>query len=118
MKPGRIAAWTIAAMAVPALAACGGSSSSVSSSSVSSSGGSASPGTSAPSQSQTVGQADAPGPTAGSGGLTPPGTHLGFGRDATVGWVPPSAAGGTSAHKGIKLQDTVESIQKCTIPYF
>jgi hypothetical protein len=118
MKPGRIAAWAIAAIAVPALAACGGSSSSVSSSSVSSSGASGSPGTSAPSQSQTAGQPVVPGQTAGSGALTPPGTHLGFGRDATVGWVPPSADSGTGAHKGIKLRVTVESIQKGTMADF
>jgi hypothetical protein len=115
MKPGRIAAWAIAAIALPALAACGASSSSGSSSSGS---GSGSPGASAPGQSGAVGQPGAPGRAGGSGGLTSPGTHLAFGRDATVGWVPPSAASGTGAHKGIKLRVTVESIQKGTMADF
>src|SRR6266702_4696387 len=119
MKPGRIAAWVVAATAVPGLAACGVSSSSVSSSSVSSPGGSGSPGASTQGQSPAAGQAaGAPARSAGSGGLTPPGTHLAFGRAATVGWVPPSTDSGTGAHAGIKLRVTVESIQKGTMADF
>ena len=63
-------------------------------------------------------QPAAQGQTAGSGSLTPPGTHLAFGGPATVGWVPPSQDTGTGAHHGIKLQVTVVSIQKGTMADF
>jgi hypothetical protein len=115
MKPGRIAAWAIAAVAVPGLAACSGSSPASSGSSPAAS----SPaGTSAPAQSPASSQPAAQGRTAGSGSLTPPGTHLALGGPATVGWVPPSQDLGTGAHKGIKLQVTVVSIQKGTMADF
>jgi hypothetical protein len=113
MKPGRIVAWAVTAMAVPVLAACGASSSSGTSA-----GASSPPGASTPGPSRAAGQADAAGRTGGSGGLTRPGTNLGFGREATVGWVPSSADSGTGAHKGIKLRITVESIQKGTMADF
>jgi hypothetical protein len=109
MKPGRIAAWAIAAVAVPGLAACSGSGPASSGSSPTAS---SSAGTSSRAQSPTASQSAAQGQTAGSGSLTPPGTHLAFGGPATVGWVPPSQDLGTGAHKGIKLQVTVVSIQK------
>ena len=115
MKPGRIAAWAIAAVAVPGLAACSGSSPASSGSSPTAS---SSAGTSSPVQSPTGSQSAAQGQTAGSGSLTPPGTHLAFGGSATVGWVPPSQDLGTGAHKGIKLQVTVVSIQKGTMADF
>jgi hypothetical protein len=115
MKPGRIAAWAIAAVAVPGLAACSGSSpASPASSPVASS----SAGTSSPAQSPTGSQTAAQGQTAGSGSLTPPGTHLAFGGAATVGWVPPSQDTGTGAHHGIKLEVAVVSIQKGTMADF
>jgi hypothetical protein len=122
MKPGRIAAWVITAVAVPGLAACSGGSSGGTSptagssqSAASSPAAASSPGQSqaAPDQSHAApdqSQAASQGQTAGS--LTPPGTHLAFGGTATVGWVPPSQDTGTGAHKGIKLQVTVMSIQK------
>jgi hypothetical protein len=115
MKPGRIAAWAIAAVAVPGLAACSGSSPASSGSSPTAS---SSAGTSSPAQSPTASQSAAQGQTAGSGSLTPPGTHLTFGGPATVGWVPPSQDLGTGAHKGIKLQVTVVSIRKGTMADF
>ena len=115
MKPGRIAAWAIAAVAVPGLAACSGSSPASSGSSPTAS---SSAGTSSPAQSPAASQSAAQGQTAGSGSLTPPGTHLAFGGPATVGWVPPSQDLGTGAHKGIKLQVTVVSIQKGTMADF
>jgi len=116
MKPGRIAAWAIAAVAVPGLAACSGTSSGSSPASPSSS---AAAGTNSPAQSPASSQpAQGQGQTAGSGSLTPPGTHLALGGPATVGWVPPSQDLGTGAHKGIKLQVTVVSIQKGTMADF
>ena len=115
MKPGRIAAWAIAAVAVPGLAACSGSSPASSGSSPVAS---SSAGTSSPAQSPTGSQPAAQGRTAGSGSLTPPGTRLALGGPATVGWVPPSQDLGTGAHKGIKLQVTVVSIQKGTMADF
>jgi hypothetical protein len=119
MKPGRIAAWAIAAVAVPGLAACSGTSSG---SSPASPGSSPAASTSSPAQSQAQSPADsqpaAQGQTAGSGSLTPPGTHLAFGGAATVGWVPPSQDTGNGAHQGLKLQVTVVSIQKGTMADF
>jgi hypothetical protein len=115
MKPGRMAAWAIAAVAVPGLAACSGTSSGSSPASPSTS---AAAGTSAPVQSPASSQPAAQGRTAGPGSLTPPGTHLALGGPATVGWVPPSQDLGTGAHKGIKLQVTVVSIQKGTMADF
>lgn len=113
MKPGRIAAWAIAAVAVPGLAACSGTSSGSSPANPSTS---AAAGTSSPVQPPASSQPAAQGQTAGS--LTPPGTHLALGGPATVGWVPPSQDLGTGAHKGIKLQVTVVSIQKGTMADF
>ena len=115
MKPGRTAAWAIAAVAVPGLAACSGSSPASSGSSPAAS---SSAGTSSPAQSPAGSQPAAQGRTAGSGSLTPPGTHLALGGPATVGWVPPSQDLGTGAHKGIMLQVTVVSIQKGTMADF
>ena len=115
MKPGRMAAWAIAAVAVPGLAACSGTSSGSSPASPSTS---AAAGTSSPVQSPASSQPAAQGRTAGPGSLTPPGMHLALGGPATVGWVPPSQDLGTGAHKGIKLQVTVVSIQKGTMADF
>jgi len=119
MKPGRIAAWTITAIAVPGLAACSASSSGGTSTTA----GTSSPAASSPAapnsatQSQAAqSQAAAQGQTAGR--LTPPGTHLAFGGEATVGWVPPSQDTGNGAHQGIKLRVTVVSIQKGTLADF
>jgi hypothetical protein len=119
MKPGRIAFWAMTAMVVPGLAACGASSSGGSgtqsaSSRSASAQASSTQGASTPSQSRPA----APAQTGGSGGLTAPGTHLGFGGRATVGWVPPSQATGQGAHRGIKLRVTVVSIVKGTIADF
>ncbi len=115
MKPGRTAALVITAIALPGLAACSGTSSGSSPVSPSSS---AAAGTSSPAQSPASSQPPAQGQTGGSGSLTPPGTHLALGGPATVGWVPPSQDLGTGAHKGIKLQVTVVSIQKGTMADF
>ena len=121
MKPGRIAAWAIIAIAVPGLAACSGTSSGGSSPANASSSPAASTGSPTPTQagqSQAGSQSAAQGQTAASGSLTPPGTHLAFGGAATVGWVPPSQDTGNGAHKGLKLQVTVLSIQKGTMADF
>ena len=53
-----------------------------------------------------------------SGGLTPPGTKLGMGDEATVGWVPPSKFSATGAQTGYKLQVSVDKIEKGTIGDF
>jgi hypothetical protein len=120
MKAGRIAAWAIAAVAIPGLAACSGTSSG---SSPASPGSSSAAGTSSPAQSQAGDQQASSQPAgqsqaAGSGRLTRPGAHLGFGGPATVGWVPPSQYTGTGAHHGIKLRVTVVSIQRGTMADF
>jgi hypothetical protein len=86
---------------VLALAACGGSGS----------GASGSPRTS-PSTTPTEAAA------AGSADLTPPGTHLKFGQAATAGWVPTSLDTGSGAHKALKLQVTVRSVEKGTMADF
>jgi hypothetical protein len=119
MKPGRIAFLAMTAIVVPGLAACGASSSGGSGTQSASSPSASTPpasaqGVSTPSQSQPAASAQ----TGGSRGLTAPGTHLGFGGAATVGWVPPSEATGEGAHKGIKLQVTVVSIVKGSMADF
>ena len=114
MKPGRTAAWVITATALPVLAACSGSSSTGNAPAGGATTGGNQPATSAPAQPARSQPASA---AAGADGLTPPGTHLGFGKDAIVGWVPQSETG-LGAHKGIKLQVTVESIQKGTLADF
>jgi hypothetical protein len=115
MKPGRTAAWVITATALPVLAACSGGSSSGNAPAGGTTTGGNQPATSAPAQPSS--QSPAAAAKTGAGGLTPPGTHLGFGKDAIVGWVPQSEDG-TGAHKGIKMQVTVESIQKGTLADF
>ena len=115
MKPGRTAAWVITATALPVLAACSGGSSSGNAPAGGTTTGGNQPATSAPAQPSS--QSPAAAAKTGTDGLTPPGTHLGFGKDAIVGWVP-QAEDGTGAHKGIKMQVTVESIQKGTLADF
>jgi hypothetical protein len=120
MKSGRTAAWVIAAIALPTLAACSGGGSSSASPAGGTTGGGNTPATSAPAQSQSQQASQSPAAAAktGADGLTPPGTHLGLGTAATVGWIPPTEDTGTGAHKGIKLQVTVESIQKGSLADF
>ncbi len=105
MRPGWITASTAGAILALGLTAC--------------SAGAASPSGAgaAPRSTPATGASPATGaPSAGarSGGLTPPGTHLGFGQEATVGWVPPSNQSGPS----LPLQVTVESIEKGSIADF
>jgi hypothetical protein len=118
MKPGRTAALLITAIALPTVAACSGSSSSTSNPAAGATGGGSQATTSAPAQSQSASQSPAAAAATGADGLTPPGTHLGFGKDAIVGWVPPTEDTGTGAHKGLTVQVTVESIQKGTLADF
>jgi hypothetical protein len=119
MNSRLITAGIAAAALAPALAACGGGSS----------GGSSSSGTTAPAQTQSASAQAKAGTPASSGsggagavttagGLTPPGTHLGVGQAATVGWVPQSTIGASGAQKTLKLRVTVESIDKGTIADF
>jgi hypothetical protein len=88
-----------------ALPACGGSTSG----GTNTGGGPSSAPATAPAQASALAA-----PT-GSGGLTPPGTQLGFGQQATVGWIPPTTALKPGAHKALTFQVTVESIEKGTI---
>jgi hypothetical protein len=115
MKSGRTAALVITAIALPTLAACSGGSSSGNAPAAGATGGGNQPTATAPASSPPASQSAA---ATGANGLTPPGTHLGFGTAATVGWVPPTLDTGTGAHKGLKLQVTVESIQKGKIADF
>lgn len=117
MKSGRTAALVITAIALPALAACSGGSSSGSNPAAGATGGGNQPTATATAPASSA-PASPSAAAAGANGLTPPGTHLGFGTAATVGWVPPTLDTGTGAHKGLKLQVTVESIQKGTIADF
>ena len=119
MKSGRLAAWAVAVAALPVLAACGGSSGG-SSSAGNQPTSAAPPSSSAPSSSSAP-QTPAPSPSeAGgssattAGGLTPPGTHLGLGQQAVVGW-DPEDTGGKSV---FKMAVTVLSIQKGSIADF
>jgi hypothetical protein len=109
MNSGRITAWSAGAVLALGLAACGGGSS----------GGTAAPstGTTGP-QSSAAAASSAPASAAavGANGLTPPGTQLALGQDATVGWVP--EGGGEGAHAGLKLQVNVLSIVKASMSDF
>ncbi|MFL5816094.1 MAG: hypothetical protein ACJ76L_00690 [Conexibacter sp.] len=62
---------------------------------------------------ETTTAADAGG--AGGARLTPPGTKLGFGEQATAAWVPPSDFSVTGAQKGYRLVISVDSIERGTI---
>ena len=117
MKSGRTAAMVITAIALPAIAACSGGTSSSSSAASGATGGSQAT-ASAPAQSQSAQAASQPAAATGASGLTPPGTHLGLGSSAVVGWVPPTEDTGNGAHQGLKLQVTVESIKKGTMADF
>jgi hypothetical protein len=111
MKPGRMAAWAVTATALPVLAACGGGS-----------GGGSTPAnqptSAAPHASSSAPQSPAApsSSAAGNGGattaskLTPPGTHLGLGQQAIVGWDP-----GDTGKNVFKLELTVVSIEKGSI---
>jgi hypothetical protein len=108
MKPGRIAAWAVAATALPVLAACGGGGSTPSSQH--------SPDEPPVSTSAPQSPAAPSSSAAGNGGattaghLTPPGTHLGLGQQAIVGWDP-----GDTGKNVFKLELTVVSIEKGSI---
>ena len=108
MQSGRLTAVPAAtAILGLALAACGGS------------GTAASTQPSVPPATATAPAGSAPPSSVpASGGLTAPGTHLGFGQVATGRWVPPSTYNGQKAQRGLKLQVTVESIQKGSIGDF
>jgi hypothetical protein len=111
MKAGWVTAGIAAAILAPGLAACGGSGSSGASSSA----------TTAPATAGTSAAGDNGGGSTGTtaaGGLTPPGAHLSLGKEATVGWVPPTIALKPGSHKAIKFQVTVKSIEKGTIADF
>jgi hypothetical protein len=119
MKSGRTtAALVISAIALPVLAACSGGSSSGNAPAAGATGGGKQPTATAPASSPPASQSAAASATTGANGLTPPGTHLGFGTAATVGWVPPTLDTGNGAHQGLKLKVTVESIQRGTIADF
>jgi hypothetical protein len=107
MMPHRIALLVAGAALTLTLAACGGGSSSTASNA------------SSETTSAQRTEADPTTAAAASGGsLTPPGTKLGLGREATVGWVPPSTYDAAGAQQGIELQVAVDSIEKGTIDDF
>jgi hypothetical protein len=118
MKPRWATACMGAAGLALGLAACGGGSSPSATSSSSSappaSSTSAAPASSSAAPASSSASSSSAGGSAASGGLTPPGTKLTVGQPATVTWLPPSEDNGTGAKHGIKLQVTVESIQKGT----
>lgn len=119
MKSGRTtAALVITAIALPVLAACSGGSSSGNAPAAGATGGGNQPTATAPASSPPASQSAAAAAKTGANGLTPPGTHLGFGTAATVGWVPPTLDTGNGAHQGLKLKVAVESIQRGTIADF
>jgi len=115
MTASRIAALSAAGALALGMAACGGSESddaggsTVSPATTTAAGGT----TTSAMTTETTAAADTGG--AGSGGLTPPGTKLGFGEQATAGWVPPSNFSATGPQQGYKLQISVDSIERGTI---
>jgi hypothetical protein len=107
MKPGSIAAAAAGAVLALGLAACssGGSSSST-------------PKAAPPSTSPAAPSSSAPPAATGSDGLTAPGSHLGFGQVATVGWIPPTLSLEPGTHKALTFKVTVQSIEAGTIADF
>ena len=105
MKSSRTATPIAAASLAPALglAACGGSDSKDSSSTP----------TTPATEKTTAESPDSP-----SGGLTPPGTQLKLGEEATVGWVPFSEGDTTGAKQGIDVKVSVEEIETGSIEDF
>jgi hypothetical protein len=89
------------------LAACGGSGTKPASTT----------NTAAPQQQQRQQQQQAAQPAL-SGGLTPPGAQLTFGKPAKVGWVPLTTVSSGGPRKTITLQVDVESIEKGTLDDF
>jgi hypothetical protein len=108
MTSGSVAAWAAGAALALGIAACGGSTS----------GGTHTGGGPSSAPAAAPAQTSAPAGPTGSGGLTPPGTQLGFGGQATVGWIPPTTALKPGAHEALRFQVTVESIEKGTIDDF
>jgi hypothetical protein len=106
--------WTAALIAAASLVlalgltACGGSSSDDGSSASSST-------PTTPTTEKTTAEET---PDGESGSLTPPGTQLKPGEEATLAWVPFSEDNATGPEKGIDLEVTVESIEKGTIDDF
>jgi hypothetical protein len=111
MQGSRIAALVTGGFLALGVAACGGSAGS----------GSSQPGSTpvAPAAGSAPSTQASSTKTANSGGrLTPPGTKLGAGERATVGWVPPSQFSISTAHKAIPLAVSVEGIEKGTLSDF
>lgn len=102
MKSRRTAALFAAAALSLGLAACGGGGSGESSSS-------STPTT--PPSTTTAKES----PKSGGGSLTPAGTKLGLGQEATVAWVPFAEEDPSKAVKGLELKVAVESIEKKAI---
>jgi hypothetical protein len=116
MKPARTAGCVATAALALSLAACGGGGTKDTGAP-----GTAAATTAAAPRTTAAGPADAGKQDAAApagGALTPPGTRLATGRPATVGWVPLSKDTGLGAHRGIRLEVTVESISKGTIADF
>jgi hypothetical protein len=105
-----MAAWAVTATALPVLAACGGGSGGGSTPASQPTSAAPHASSSAP-QSPAAPSASAAGNGATTAGkLTPPGTHLGLGQQAIVGWDP-----GDTGRNVFRLQLTVVSIEKGSI---
>lgn len=104
MKSSRTALLAAALALVLGLAACGGSDEGSSDTSSE---------TSTPTTAETT-----PDSNGQSGALTPPGTQLKVGEEATLAWVPFSEESATEPEKGIEVGVTVEAIEKGSIDDF
>ncbi|MGB7686208.1 MAG: hypothetical protein WBL45_10565 [Solirubrobacterales bacterium] len=109
MKSSRIAALIAAASLalILGLAACGGSDDSSSSDSSSETSSTPTTAETTPDSSNSQG-----------GALTPPGTQLKVGEEATLAWVPFSEESATEPEEGIDVKVTVEAIEKGSIDDF
>jgi hypothetical protein len=110
MKTGRTAALGAALALALGAAACGESGDDSSTTTQASTTATTHTGTQMTSTADSSGSAN--------GGLTPPGATLGFGDEATVGWVPPSRYSGTGGQQGYRLQVSVEGIEQGSIDDF
>lgn len=106
MTASRMAALVAAGTLALGIAACGGSD-------LQDDGGGSTAAAEAP--AETTATTETTAAETSSGGLTAPGTRLGFGEQATVGWVPPSRYSVTGAQKGYRLQVSVDGIERGTL---
>jgi hypothetical protein len=124
-RPSQSKGWRVAAIVATAvlpfaLGACGsgGGADTSGGSGASSGSGTSASGASSTSPATTAETTNASPKGESGGSLTPPGTQLQPGSEATVGWVPPSTFKVSGAQRALELEVTVEAIEMGTLADF